>query len=167
MGPKQDAMMHIFYCPGHSIQIQNHKEVCPNYVFSLPKGIDFVPNSFNNTGKACFNVKNFSVVDYPRINSFIFSDTHEELSIIPGWEHLRKEIKEETIDFIDLTDSLFTPFTLYVTLFVIIFRLLLLFPCAYCFYVKNLFKCSHKISPEVHRLEVQPLRSIIVSIKES
>ena len=164
---KMTTSKNFIYCPGHSIRIQNHKEACPNYVFSLPKGINFVLNSFNYTGEAWLNTKNFSVVDHLRINSYIFPDTHQELSLIPGLEHLRKEIKEEPIDFFDSFDSVFTSFNLQLILFVIILLMVMIFSCVCCCYFKNCFKGPPENSPVIHRFEMQPLRPKIVSMEES
>ena len=157
----------FIYCPGHQIRIQNHRESCPNYVFSLPKGINFILNSFVYTGKAWLNTKNFSVVDHLRINSYIFPDTHRELSLIPGLEHLRKEIKEETIGFITPMDFLLTPSTLEIILFVIILLLVMVFSCVCYCYVKNLCKPSQEISPVTDRMTMRSPRPRIVAIEES
>ena len=163
---KLTTSKNFIYCPGHTIQIQNHKEICPNYVFSLPAGIDFVLNSFNYSGKTFLNVKNFSIIDHLRINSFIFPDTHKELSLIPGLEHLRKEIKQETTGFITSMNPFYTPTTLNLILFVIILLLVMVFSCVCYCYFKSLCKSPTEISPVVQRMKMQPLPRI-VSIEEA
>ena len=162
---KMTTSKSFIYCPGHRIQIQEHQESCPNYVFSLPKGMDFVLNSFNYTAKAWSSFKNFSVVDHLRINSFIFPTSHTELSLIPGLEHLRKEVMEEQISFVDSIIPLFTPLTQIVTMFVILLLLVLLF-ILHCIrlYKKRSTPCV-PLSPIDHS-KSQNVSPYVLSIEE-
>jgi WD40 repeat protein len=95
----------FIYCPDHQINLDGHSQSCPNYVFSLPKGTNFVIGSYNYSSKVWLNAKNFSIVDHLRINSFIFPQTQKELSLIPGLEHLLKIIRDNDVWFFDSSDS--------------------------------------------------------------
>jgi hypothetical protein len=113
------------------------------------------------------NVKNFSVVDHFRINSFIFPDTHKELSIIPGLEHLRQEVMEEKISFSDSMILFFTPFTQMSIMFVILLLLILIFIINCTPLGKKCPKLCVSLPPPIEQVELQHVHPRIVSIEEA
>ena len=87
----------FIYCPGREIQIDGRLNLCPDYVFSLPRSTGFFLDPFNySTHESMVTEANFHPIDSFRVGSVVYPAAgHEQFDLAPGLAKLLQDLDEE------------------------------------------------------------------------